>query len=212
MILWNSLPLLFFIGLPYVAIAAFFNIGRKLASKIFKEILNAHHKVAEKFLWWFTKDQVASTMPDCFKGEFSNVRVMIDCFEVRIQVPRTSVRASVLTFSNYKSGNTAKILVGAHPCGLFSFVSRAYGGRATDGFITNDCGILDLLEEGDKVLADKGKILNSIHITSKVTFRFFKAFPRSRRIWRGKTASWHYRLCIDKDDNLAGHRTRKATT
>lgn len=37
-----------------------------------------------------------------------------------------------------------------------SFVSKCYERHAGDCFITNDCGIIDLIEPGDVVLADKG--------------------------------------------------------
>lgn len=39
---------------------------------------------------------------------------------------------------------------------MITFVSKAYGGRASDSFITNDCGLLNLLEPGNEVMADKG--------------------------------------------------------
>ena len=42
------------------------------------------------------------------------------------------------------------------PCGLITFVSKAYGRKTTDSYITNDSGFLDLLEPGDEILADKG--------------------------------------------------------
>ena len=39
---------------------------------------------------------------------------------------------------------------------MISFVSQAWDGRATDGNITNKCGISALLRPGDMVVADKG--------------------------------------------------------
>lgn len=59
-------------------------------------------------------------------------------------------------YSDYKHSYTVKILVGCTPCGFISFVSKSYGGRSSDCFITNHCGVIDLLEPGDTVLADKG--------------------------------------------------------
>ena len=36
------------------------------------------------------------------------------------------------------------------------FVSRSYGGRASDKFIVNDCGFLDYIRPGDEIMADRG--------------------------------------------------------
>jgi len=57
------------------------------------------------------------------------------------------------TYSQYKSHNTAKGLVGISPSGL---VSHLYGGHVSDKAITDNCGIIDLLEPGDIVMTDKG--------------------------------------------------------
>ena len=37
-----------------------------------------------------------------------------------------------------------------------SFVSCLYAGRTSDKKITNDCGILNLVEPGDEIMADRG--------------------------------------------------------
>lgn len=82
-------------------------------------------------------------------------RCIIDCTEVRVEQPNT-VEQRVYLYSRYKGGYTIHFLVAITPDGMVSFVSKCYGGRSSDSFITNDCRYLSLLEPGDKVMADKG--------------------------------------------------------
>ena len=94
-------------------------------------------------------------MPDSFKQMYPSTRVVIDCTEVFIEMP-SSFRSQSVTYSSYKHHNTAKALIGISPSGAVPFVSDFYAGRSSDKQITNDSGILDLLDEGDSVMADKG--------------------------------------------------------
>jgi len=48
------------------------------------------------------------------------------------------------------------VLVAITPSGFISFVSKCYGGRSSDTFITNDCGFLSKLQLNNEVMADKG--------------------------------------------------------
>lgn len=58
-----------------------------------------------------------------------------------------------------------KYLIGITPQGTISFISKAYGGRASDKFITEECGILSKLLPGDVVLADRGfRIQDSVSL------------------------------------------------
>ena len=61
-----------------------------------------------------------------------------------------------MCWSQYKHHYTLKFLVGITPNGAISFLSKCYGGRATDIFITEDCGIAKKLLPGDQVMADRG--------------------------------------------------------
>ena len=59
-------------------------------------------------------------------------------------------------WSEYKHHYTFKVLVSITPNGAVSYVSPAYGGRATDIFIVKDSSFLNLLEPYDEVMADRG--------------------------------------------------------
>ena len=49
-----------------------------------------------------------------------------------------------------------KVLIGIAPQGVVSFVSDTWGGRVSDKYLTDHCGILNHLLPGDVVLADRG--------------------------------------------------------
>ena len=80
--------------------------------------------------------------------------VIIDCFEVFIEKP-SNLSARAQTYSNYKSHNTVKVLIGISP-GTITFVSQACRGHTSDKFLTENCGLLNKLKPGDLVMADRG--------------------------------------------------------
>ena len=68
----------------------------------------------------------------------------------------SDLMARTQTFSNYKHHNMVKLLIGIAPQGVISYVSKGWGGRVSDKYLTENCGILDKLQPGDQVLADRG--------------------------------------------------------
>lgn len=105
---------------------------------------------------WPEKDEVQKTMPWCFRPNYGlQVTSIIDCFELYIEKPG-DLLCRAATWSNYKSYNTAKYLVSITPQGTVNFISKGYGGRVSDKFITDDCGYLFKLQPEDVVLADRG--------------------------------------------------------
>lgn len=95
------------------------------------------------------------TMPESFKAKYPSTRVIIDCTELFIQSSSSLINQS-LTFSSYKHHTTVKFLVGISPSGVITFVSDAWPGKTSDRQLTEECGLLELLEPNDSVMADKG--------------------------------------------------------
>ena len=64
--------------------------------------------------------------------------------------------SKAVTWSTYKHHNTVKYLISITPQGTVSFISKGYGGRVSDKYITENCGYLKKLFPGDVVLVDHG--------------------------------------------------------
>ncbi len=85
----------------------------------------------------------------------SDYAVIIDCTEMPIAKSKNALIQQV-TYSNYKSRNTFKVLVGVTEKGAVVFCSDCFGGSISDRQIVKDSGFLDEIHTGDIVLADKG--------------------------------------------------------
>ena len=111
---------------------------------------------------WPTREEVDQTMPEDFKIKYPNTRVIIDCTEVKCQMPSSLLLNSEL-FSSYKNHTKLKGLVGISPSGAFTFFSQLYTGSISDRAIVERCGILDLpFNDNDCVMADKGFTIDDI--------------------------------------------------
>ena len=98
------------------------------------------------------RDDLRRTMPEWFRAKFKDmVAVIIDCFEVFIE-HSSGLLTRAATWSSYKHHNTAKFLIGITPQGVVSYISQAWGGRVSDKYPTEHCGILAKLLPGDIVL------------------------------------------------------------
>ena len=80
------------------------------------------------------------------------------CFKVFIEKP-SNLLARAQTYLNYGSHKTIKVLIGVSP-GTITFVSQAWGGRTSDTFLTENCGVLNKLKPGDLVMADRAFMIH----------------------------------------------------
>lgn len=142
-------------GLSFTGLGVLFNIHRTSAHRIFVKHIQQLNILLQNFIFWPSKSTIRASLPESFKLHYPDTRVIIDCTEVNTEVP-PEVNKKILLYSEYKHHHTVKFMVGCAPNGFITYVSKCYGGRAGDCFITTDCGLIDLNEPGDVVLADKG--------------------------------------------------------
>ena len=85
-----------------------------------------------------------------------NTAIVLDCTEICVQKQKC-LNERILIYSQYKSAHTLKYLIGIAPSGLITFVSKGYGGKASDKHIFEQTCLIEMLEpHSDFIMTDKG--------------------------------------------------------
>uniref|UniRef100_A0A3P9H6T7 DDE Tnp4 domain-containing protein n=1 Tax=Oryzias latipes TaxID=8090 RepID=A0A3P9H6T7_ORYLA len=137
------------LGLLFTDLGKRFGVSSTTTSEIFtfwRPILARF--VREKVIVWLPRDTLNRIRT--FNKNYPKASCIIDCTEVFVQRPK-NLRKRSLTYSNYKHHNTYKLLYCIAPNGYVMFVSKLFGGRASDNFITEN-----------KILADRGFTIKDI--------------------------------------------------
>ena len=143
-----------------------FCVSEATVGRIFQKWIAAMDTCLSPIILWPEREAVEKTMPYCFQRNYGlRVVSIIDCFKLFIEKP-SNLLAKSCTWSSYKHYNTAKYLISITPQGTISFISKGWGGRVSDKYITEHSGYLNKLSPGDMVLADRGfNVDDSIAIT-----------------------------------------------
>ncbi|XP_057310040.1 uncharacterized protein LOC130648034 [Hydractinia symbiolongicarpus] len=117
-------------------------------------IVNISHSTAVEYFWTWVdvmykklrgmirmsdRDNIFKTIPSVFKVKFPRLTSIIDCFEIFVESP-ASLLARAQLYSQYKKHCTIKVLISCTPLGAINFISKCYGGRASDVQITRESG------------------------------------------------------------------------
>lgn len=140
-----------------------FQVDRKTISNNFHRCIHILFKLfhTSKVLRWPERESIVLNTPSYFRSAYKEqIVIIIDCFEIVIE-RAGNLRALAQSYSTYKHRTTIKFLIGITTTGVIIFISDAFGGRASDKFITIKSDLLDNLRDGDVVLADKGFLIES---------------------------------------------------
>lgn len=149
-------------NLKHLDLSVRFNCCMGLVSNIVLTWIHVFHKVLY--------ETIMSTIPSLEKNkmcrpevfsEFPNCRMIIDCTEIGVVIPLEMDKQKD-TYSNYKHKNTLKGLVGIAPNGILTYCSSLYPGSVSDKELVKHCGILEIFNPGDMILADKGFLIQDL--------------------------------------------------
>ena len=141
-------------NLNHDVLACLFNVSVSLVSIIVTTWTILLAKELAPLIHWPSETQLMQYYPECF-SKYGKVTAIIDCTEVQTERPSLDSANSIL-YSNYKGRHTYKALVACTPGGTVSFISNVCGGDMSDVEVVRRSSLLDKVNRGDKIMADKG--------------------------------------------------------
>ena len=96
-----------------------FNLSQAKVSKIFWKWIKPLSVLLKNLIVWPNREAVRKNLPSSFSS-FKNCVCIIDCTEIFIEQPQNQL-AQPKVYSNYKSDNTVKDLIGITPAVAVSF-------------------------------------------------------------------------------------------
>lgn len=166
-----------------------FNLDATTLWRKFKTIVPIIRTAIQTGIYFPRREEIRRTLPLSFKPDFINVRAVLDCIEIPIEIPKCA-NCKNATYSHDKGSNTLKFLVCVTPAGHISFVSPAYNGKSSERFMFNSENLIDKFETDDAIMVDKGfSNLNELNEKGIILVRpstFSKGFDESKVIERIK--------------------------
>lgn len=147
------------LNISFACLSVIFDYSPSSCTKYFYTVLHLLALALKPVVYWPTKDAILANMPKCF-DKYKNTRVILDCTEIKVQKCKC-LKCRIRTYSHYKGSHTLKILIGITPAGTISFVSNAYGGRATDKAIFLKENVISKCDPHDAIMVDKGFMIEN---------------------------------------------------
>ena len=131
-----------------------FNISRSQVGVIFTTWVN-FLSIELKLLFEMPQYSDETVAAKCYQS-FPGLKVILDCLELETQTANI-LQAKKELYSNYKSRTTLKFLIGMSPDLCITYVSKCWGGRASDKKITlSSDKLLNAIPSSSSIMTDRG--------------------------------------------------------
>ncbi|VEN62797.1 unnamed protein product [Callosobruchus maculatus] len=125
------------LDLHFKALAYSFNISPTTASTYFTNMVDIMYQRFSSLITWPNAAVSRKNIPFCFKETFHDkTTVILDSFEIFIERPASFVTPTAMLVQYYKHHHTVKFLIGITPQGSVSYISKAWGGRTSDKWLS----------------------------------------------------------------------------
>lgn len=141
---------------PFPIIANDFGISTQVVSKLFRSVLPPMASVLREHIYWPSNESIEARLPAHFKINYSEVKYVIDCFEVRIQLPRSDSLNREDNLLDYKNVEMLKYLVAVTPDGMISYISEGFTKHTVDQMATQVGNLIGRIPPGTTVMAGSG--------------------------------------------------------
>ncbi|XP_052794413.1 uncharacterized protein LOC128227687 [Mya arenaria] len=139
-------------------LAVRFNTSRATVSNVINTYISVLHEILHdgvlKAVGIPSQLKCKGFMPKSFE-DFTSARIAMDATEIIQDVP-SDMNSQSLSYSSYKSRHTVKAVTCVAPNGALVYSSDLYPGSTSDDAIVEHCHVLDQLQPGYLILADKG--------------------------------------------------------
>ena len=132
-----------------------FGISIPTVSRAFLSWSNFMYFVLGTMPIWPSREKIQKHMPECFKHIYPRCRGIIDASEIKTEAPSSYIPHTKVTLQ--LKGNIV-----ISPSGEVIHVSGLFSGSISDKELVKRSGLLDLLEPGDQILADKGLTIQDL--------------------------------------------------